>query len=213
MRLAPVNVGSAMAPSQETVALPPPRYDGDYALERALRERRSLRCFGKGALSLKQISQLLWAGQGVTSREGLRAAPSVGALYPLEVYLAVGQAQGLDKGVYRYLPDGHRLIRIAAADVRDELAAAAYGQRWVSHNALLLVFSAIERRTTSKYGGRGIRYIHIEVGHAVQNVLLQAVALGLGGVPVGAFDDERVQEIIGMAQGERALYLVAIGRR
>ncbi len=208
-----IGIAALATQAPRTTVLPEPRYDSDWSVERALRDRRSVREFSNAALSLDQVAQLLWAAQGMTSTEGFRTAPSAGALYPLEVYVVVGNVTGLSPGVYRYLASGHKLLPIAQTDKRDKLAAAALGQGWVKRNAVLLVFSAIEKRTTRKYGRRGIRYIYIEVGHAAQNVFLQAVALGLDAVVVGAFDDERVERIINMDTGERALYLMPVGRR
>ncbi|MFO1431612.1 MAG: SagB/ThcOx family dehydrogenase [Candidatus Competibacteraceae bacterium] len=165
-----------MTETAVTLALPPPRLDSAYSLERALKERRSIRTFSQQPLTLSKVSQLLWAAQGVTGAGGLRTAPSAGALYPLEVYLVVGQVQGLAAGVYHYRPDGHRLIPWLPEDKRAELAMAAFGQRWLQHSAVIIVFAAVDTRTTGKYGDRGIRYIALEVGHAGQNVLLQATA-------------------------------------
>jgi SagB-type dehydrogenase family enzyme len=192
--------------------LPPPREDGKTSVERALRQRRSMREFSEAPLSIQEVSQLLWAAQGVTDEQGLRTAPSAGALYPLEVYVVVGSVRDLPEGVYKYQPKTHRLKRISKGDKRPQLASAALGQSYVKNNAVLLVFSAVEKRTTGKYGRRGIRYIHMEAGHAAQNVYLQAGALGLGTVTVGAFEDDRVRRIMKMSEEERPLYLMPVGK-
>jgi SagB-type dehydrogenase family enzyme len=97
-------------------------------------------------------------------------------------------------------------------DRRQQMEGAALGQDWVSNNAVLFVFSSVDSRTTRKYGERGVRYVHIEVGHAAQNVMLQAQALGLGAVVVGAFDDNRAAEIMDLPKNERVLYLMPIGK-
>jgi SagB-type dehydrogenase family enzyme len=201
-----------MARLKNTMDLPAPRTDSAYSLERALSQRRSVRDFSRAALALTEVSQLLWAAQGVTGTGGLRTAPSAGALYPLEVYLVVGNVQHVAAGVYTYEPLKHRLAQIAAQDKRVDLAGAAYDQDWLAECAALLVFTGVERRTTGKYGERGVRYLHMEAGHAAQNVLLQAVALGLGGAVVGAFDDDRVRRILSLPSGEQPLYLVPLGR-
>lgn len=198
--------------SGDALSLPAPRQDSGFSLERALHERRSVREFGKTALTQDEVSQLLWAAQGITSRDGLRAAPSAGALYPLELYLVAGVVRDLDPGVYRYAPAGHKLVKIIAGDQRHKLAAAAHGQDSVADAAAMLVFTAVERRTTRKYGSRGVRYVHIETGHAAQNVFLQATALGLGAVVVGAFDDDAVGALLQLPQGETPLYLMPLGR-
>jgi len=210
--LRPTHTAVAMSQSNETISLPAPRVDGDFSVERALRERRSVREFSRAALTTAEVSQLLWAAQGVTRRDGLRTAPSAGALYPLELHLVVGAAQGLEPGIYKYVPDGHKLVRKVSGEQRRGLAAAALGQECVADAAVVLAFAAVERRTTRKYGSRGARYILIEVGHAAQNVLLQASALGLGAVAVGAFDDAKVAALLNLPPEEAPLYLIPLGR-
>lgn len=195
-----------------TVVLPAPRADGGDALGRAFGARRSAREFGPGALTLQEVSRLLWAGQGASGGDGLRTAPSAGALYPLELHLALGRVDGLEPGVYRYLPDRHRLAHTREGDVRRALAAAAWDQTWIADAAAVLVIAAVEQRTTRKYGGRGVRYVHFEAGHAAQNVALEAAALGLGTVTVGAFDDDRVGELLVLPEGEAPLYIMPLGR-
>jgi len=180
------------------------------ALERALHERRSVREFGAAPLSPAAVSQLLWSAQGV-SHDGHRTAPSAGALYPLALYLVAGHVRDLAAGVYRYEPAEHRLSQVAAGDRRNALAEAAQGQRWIADAAAILAIAAVERRTAVKYGNRGVRYIHMEAGHAGQNVLLQAAALGLGAAPVGAFEDDAVAAVLSLRASEEPLYLIAVG--
>jgi SagB-type dehydrogenase family enzyme len=199
--------------TEAAATLPPPRLDSTYSLERSLKERRSIRAFSPQPLTLPEVSQLLWAAQGITGAGGLRTAPSAGALYPLEVYLVVGQVQDLAAGVYHYRPDGHRLIPWLPEDKRAEVATAAFGQSWLRHSAVIIVFTAVDTRTTGKYGDRGIRYIALEAGHAGQNVLLQATALGLGAVVVGAFNDPRVDRLLNLPSQEHTLYLLPVGRQ
>jgi SagB-type dehydrogenase family enzyme len=197
--------------SGTTIALPPPRTAGTVSLEETLRQRHSVRDFLRTPMALADVSQLLWAAQGVTHDEG-RTAPSAGALYPLELYLVAGEVRDLPAGLYRYVPDRHRLEAIRLGDLRADLAAATRHQDWLKDSAAILVFAAVEERTTGKYGPRGIRYIHLEAGHAAQNALLQAVALGLGGTPVGAFDDERAAQVLGLPREEEVLYFVPVGK-
>lgn len=194
------------------VALPAPRLDGGTPIERALAERRSVREYARGALTLAQVAQLLWAAQGVSRRGGARTAPSAGALHPLELYLVAGEVRDLDPGIYRYVVAGHQLIQAAVGDVRSRLCAAALGQECVSAGAAVFVFTAIERRTTHKYGRRGARYVYIETGHAAQNLALQATALGLGCVTVGAFGDDEVTRLLDLPDGTAPVYLVPVGR-
>lgn len=182
------------------------------AVERALQLRRSLRNYSRAAVTLAETAQLLWAAQGITGRGGYRTAPSAGALYPLETFLCAGRVDSLAAGVYKYRPDRHDLIRLAEGDLRRELASAALGQAWIREAPLTIAFAAVFRRITGRYQQRGIRYAWMEAGHAAQNVLLEAVAMGLGGVPVGAFDDRAVQRILRMGSDEEPLYLIAAGR-
>lgn len=203
---------SMHALAADVVVLPPPRLEGGISLERALAERRSVREFMPGALTLPQVAQLLWAAQGTTAG-GRRTAPSAGALYPLEVYLVAGEVRDLAPGIYRFLPAKHTLQRFAAGDVRRQLCAAALAQECVAAGAAVVVFAAAERRTTSKYGSRGVRYVHIEVGHAAQNLALAATALGLGSVTVGAFDDAAVARLLNLPKDEVPLYLMPVGPR
>ncbi|MEX1206877.1 MAG: SagB/ThcOx family dehydrogenase [Dongiaceae bacterium] len=192
--------------------LPEAVEDGRLSVEGALSRRRSVRDFAGGAVTLGEVGQLLWAAQGVTDPAGLRAAPSAGALYPLELRLAAGEVTGLPSGIYRYDAGAHALRQAAVGDRRTELAAAALGQRWIAEAAAVLVIAAVHARTTGKYGERGRRYVQIEVGHAAQNVCLQAVALGLGATVVGAFDDAEVMRVVGLDGAEEPLALLPIGR-
>ncbi|MEM2933964.1 MAG: SagB/ThcOx family dehydrogenase [Methanocellales archaeon] len=193
------------------IKLPNPRYDGEISIEAGLLRRRSIRAYSGGDLKLEEISQLLWAAQGITSPLGFRTAPSAGALYPLELYLAAGDVEDIDKGVYKYISKEHALIKILDGDVREELASAAVNQRYVSEAAVDIVFSAVYERTMIKYGERGRRYVHMEAGHAAQNVYLQAISLNLGTVVIGGFLDEKVKMILNMQ--EEPLYIMPVGRK
>jgi len=203
-------------PSQEqaeVIKLPEPRYDSDVSLEQSLLERRSIRSYTGQPLTLQEISQLLWAAQGLTDPRGFRTAPSAGGLYPLELYIVAGDVEGLAAGVYRYQPDGHQLVKAGDGDKRAELAEAALGQEWVEEGAVSIVFTAVYERTTGKYGDRGIRYVHMEAGHAAQNLCLQATALGLGAVTVGAFHDGEVSQLLNLPAEEEPLYIIPVGIR
>jgi SagB-type dehydrogenase family enzyme len=193
--------------------LPEPRFESQVSLEETLLGRRSVREYLSLPLSLEDISQLLWAAQGITSDWGGRTAPSAGALYPLEVYLVVGDVDGLESGVYKYQPQEHALIRVGDSDVRSELASAALEQSFIAQGAVDIVIAAVYERTTRKYGDRGVRYVHMEAGHAAQNIYLEAVALDLGTVTVGAFSDEQVKDVLGMPESEVSLYIMPVGRK
>lgn len=199
--------------AQTTVELPAAWYKSDISLEESLKKRRSVREFSKDSLSLSQISQLLWATQGITEAWGGRTAPSAGALYPLEIYLVAGNVKNLPAGVYKYEPFKHRLIKVSDGDKRGKLSYAALGQPWVKEAAVNFVIAAVYERTTKKYGERGKKYVHIEVGHAAQNLLLQATALQLGAVPVGAFFDSEVKKLVGLKEDEQPLYIIPVGKK
>lgn len=199
--------------SETIIALPPPRLDSDFSIEEALLLRRSVREYTGEPLTLDEISQLLWAAQGITDPRGFRTAPSAGGLYPLEVYLVAGDVENLEAGVYRYRPQGHELVKIQSGDLREALCNAALGQTWVKEAAVDLVIVGVYERTTVKYGDRGIRYVHMEAGHAAQNVCLQATALGMGTVTVGAFYDDQVQKILMAPENEKPLYVMPVGRK
>ena len=195
-----------------TVKLPEPRLKSEVSLEETLLKRRSIREYANLSLTLEDVSQLLWAAQGITTEWGGRTAPSAGALYPLEVYLAVGNVENLASGVYKYKPEKHELVKVGDNDVRGELAKAALGQSWVREGAIDIVIAAVYERTTKKYGDRGVRYTHMEAGHAVQNIYLQAAALDLGMVTIGAFYDEQVKDILDMPKNEAPLYVIPVGK-
>ena len=210
----------ATAASAESVYfLPTPLTDGCMSVEEALAIRRSRRNFQDRAISKEQLSQILWAAYGITQpmpnraglRGGFRTTPSAGATYPLEIYVIVGNVEGLRAGVYRYVSEEHKLVMVIYGDIRDELARAALGQRMVREAPATVFYSAVFYRTTRRYGERGIRYVYIELGHSAQNVYLQAEALGLGTVAIGAFVDDMVREILNLPDDEEPLYLMPIG--
>lgn len=189
----------------EVVALPKPVLKNGMSVEEALGRRESVRSFSAKALTDKEISRLLWSGQGKTRRWGGRTAPSAGALYPLELYIV------LSDGVYRYDPDSHQLVLHLKENVSVSLTRAALGQGCVREAPAVIIITAVYERTTCKYGERGERYVAIEVGHAAENVLLRAVSLGLGAVPVGAFSDRQVQEVLHLPPDHEPLYLIPVG--
>ena len=195
------------------IKLPKPKYNSDVSLEESLVKRRSVRNYTGELLTLEEVSQLLWAAQGTTSDRGGRTAPSAGALYPLEVYVIVGDVQDLTIGIYLYKPKKHELVMISDKDVRQQLTGAALGQSSVKNGAIDLVFTAVYQRTTVKYGDRGIKYVHMEIGHAAQNVCLQAAAMDLGAVTIGAFNDHEVSKILNLPKDEEPLYIIPVGKR
>ncbi|MBU4377454.1 MAG: SagB/ThcOx family dehydrogenase [Candidatus Omnitrophica bacterium] len=197
----------SMAKAKE-IQLPQPITKGIISLEEAIAKRRSQRSFSKKELTLYQISQLLWAAQGITERRGghsLRNAPSAGALYPMEIYALTKD------GVYHYLPERHALEVLSEGDLRGDLCNASLGQSSVSDAPLDIVICAVYDKVTFKYGERGKRYADIETGHIAQNIHLQAVALGLVSVPIGAFSDEEVKSILNLPADHVPLYIIPVG--
>jgi len=210
---APTRKGEAVKPdldrgvSAERVTLPVAAHSGRMSLEETLVRRRSVREFAAKPLTDQQLAQLLWAIQGVTHPEGLRTAPSAGALYPLEVYVATAS------GFFRYDPRRHELQRRSDRDFRRDLYRASLEQESVRQAPAVFVLAAVYERTALKYGPvRSPRYVHLEAGHAAQNLLLQAVALGLGGVPIGAFYDAEVQRVCSLPAREQPIYLLPVGQ-
>jgi len=189
----------------ELITLPEPNKSGSMPLEQAIAVRRSRRYFLPKSLTLEQIGQLAWAAQGQDEGSKYRTTPSAGATYPLELFVVSEQ------GLSRYLPAKHSLEKLIDKDLRAVLASAAWGQEFVQAAPLTLVFAAEFSRTTGRYGKRGIRYVYMEAGHAAQNVHLQAKALGLGSVAVGAFDDAAVSKVLSLPRNIEPLYMVAVG--
>jgi len=196
--------------------LPPPRLKGEMTVEESIFKRRSRREYLNRPLTLEQLSQLLWAAQGVTEPAlwvGLRSAPSAGGLYPLEIYAVVreGGVEGLGAGVYHYLPKEHAARMVVKGDVSRELMAACVNQEWVGAAPVNFVFTAVFERTSVKYGDRAWQYVFQESGHAAQNIYLQATAMGLGGTVVGAFIESMIQELLALPDDEMPVYVMPVG--
>jgi SagB-type dehydrogenase family enzyme len=210
--------GFVQLDAQETdtpkrLKLPKPALDGNISLEAAINHRRSIRSYQTAPLTIPEVGQLLWSAQGITGSQGFRAAPSAGALYPIEMFVVVGDVIGLSPGVYRYIPEGHKLHKILLEDVRIKIWKSSLRQEPLKSAPITLVFTVVYQRTLQKYGDRGHRYAHIEVGHAAQNVYLQCESLGLGGVVIGAFQDQEIREILGLSRTRHPLLIMPVGRR
>lgn len=195
----------------QMIALPEISGKGNVSLEEALQLRRSVRRYSEQALSINHISQLLWSAQGITNERGFRTAPSAGATFPLEMFLVVNNVDGLKKGLYHYDPHQHSLRFMREEDLAEPLSKACLGQRMLREGAAVLIFAAEFERTTARYGERGIRYVHNEIGHASQNVHLQAAVLDLGTVVIGAYRDEEVEALLQLDENLRVLYLMPVG--
>jgi len=205
----------------DTITLPEPRHTSSTSVEEAMQRRRSIRSYGNQALTLAEVGQVLWAAYGVTQplagaslRGGLKTTPSAGATYPLEVYLAAWRVEGLQPGIYLYRPQGHCLQPIRMGDYHNELTSACYWQPYAGGAPAALIYSAVFSRTTDVYDERGReRYVPMDLGHSAQNVYLQAEALGLGTVAIGAFDDMRLKLFTHMTKEEEPLYVMPLGKK
>ena len=202
-----------MAEPNEPIKLPNPELTSEQSVEMLLQQRRSVRSYKKSSLNLTEVGQLLWSAQGVSDAQGLRTAPSAGALYPLKLFVVVGDVNELSPGIYQYNPEEHSLLKTANGDLRKLVQKAALNQSSIGDAAIIFVFTAIYQRTTWKYGDRGVRYVHMEVGHAGQNLFLQAEALDLGTVVVGAFDDDEVRKVLSLDSNIQPLSLMPVGRK
>ena len=205
--LASCTQGHADRGDKPRMKLPAAKRTGRVSLEEALARRRSIRDFAETTLSDAELSQLLWAAQGITQRSlGLRTAPSAGALYPLEVLLSTRA------GVFRYEPETHQLHQLTSTDLRNALFKAALRQESVRDAPAVIAIVGVYERTAKKYNPtRAKRYVHLEAGHAAQNLLLQAVAMDLAAVPIGAFEDGEVKRVLGLPRTHQPLYLVPVG--
>ncbi len=197
--------------NMEKIKLPAPNFKGEISVEEALKKRRSVRNYKQTPLTLKELSQILWATDGKTADWGGRTAPSAGATYPLEIYVVVGNVENLKPGLYHYDIDTHSIQLIKEGDLRAELSRSALNQTSVKSAPIVIVIAGIFQRTTGKYGKRGERYVFMEVGHCGQNIHLQAEALGLGTVMIGAFEDEKVKKVLGIK--EEIFYLCPVGKK
>ncbi|MFH1386222.1 MAG: SagB/ThcOx family dehydrogenase [bacterium] len=192
--------------AKPTINLPSPKTSGAISVEEAITKRRSERSFQPNNLTMAQISQLLWAAQGITEKTwGFRTVPSAGALYPLTLYLLKSD------GVFQYFPDGHKLGKISSEDRRPSLVRASLGQNYIGEAPLVIVIAGNFRITEAKYGQRAYRYINMEVGHVAENIHLQAVAMGMVSMPIGSFWDDVVAKILELPDTQDPYYIVPIG--
>jgi len=198
-----------------SIYLPPPSKEGGMSLAESIARRRSIRNFAPEIITQLELSQILWAAQGITDTlRKCRAVPSAGATYPLEISVVCGVncLEGVEDGIYHYEVDNHSLTLQHKGDVRFELAQAALGEECIYQAPLSAVICAEYERTTSVYEARGERYVHIEVGHLGQNIYLQATALGLATVAIGAFYDEQVRKVLRLDKRYKPLYIMPVGR-
>jgi SagB-type dehydrogenase family enzyme len=194
--------------------LPDPQVEGNISLEQTISARRTIRSFSNKSVSLSFLSQMLWAAHGITGPDNFkRSAPSAGALYPMDLYAAVGQnaVKELDAGVYHYHPKGHAISKITEGDQRLSLAEASLHQMWMAAAPINFIITAEYPRITGKYGRRGLRYAQIEAGHIGQNLFLQAVALGGAAGIVGAYHDHKVINVLRIPESHEPLLIMPVG--
>lgn len=202
-----------MANEPMKVQLPSPRTTGTVSLEETLQERRSIRNFAPYAITAKEIGQLLWSGQGITlPARGFRTAPSAGATFPLELYIAVFRSNEVAPGLYHYDIRDHALTLKDSDFTANSIVGVALRQMWINDASAAIIITAVAERTASRYGDRATRYIDMEVGHVGQNISLQAVALDLGTTMVGAFNDAALADVLGLPRGEMPLYVIPVGK-
>ena len=208
---------------QTIIKLPSPQLKGKVSLEETILRRRSVRRYRREPLDLPQLGQILWSAQGITGTRGFRAAPSAGATYPLEIFVVVGKQgviaseakqapEELQAGIYHYEAASHSLSLHKPTDLRPDLARATLDQEFIIDAPVDIVICALYHRTSYRYGRRGERYVHMEVGHVGENIHLQAVALGLATVEVGAFHDEEVRTVLGVDEQIKPLYILPVGK-
>lgn len=203
----------------QEIKLPAAKLKGDISLEEALNGRRSERNFIDKPISIDKLGQLLWSVYGVTKPMqqerfggGFKTAPSAGATYPLEIYAAVKNVEGLESGLYRYIPSNHSILKVSEGVDPSKLREVSYNQKMVGEAPVVICFAAVFSRTTNKYGDRGReRYVCMDLGHAAQNLYLQSYTLGLGTCAVGAFNDKELHSLLKLSDQEEILYMMPVG--
>jgi SagB-type dehydrogenase family enzyme len=198
--------------NSKRVFFPPPQLEGEISLEQAINGRRSVRNFASQPISHAQLGQILWAANGNNS-SGSRTIPNAGETHPLELFVVCGHnsVERTNEGVYRYDNNTHSMMLGQPGDLRSELSQSAAGQSFLEQAPAIIVICAVYERTAQKYGSRSERYVHMEVGHAGQNVYLQAAVVGLSTVAVAAFDDKDVQKVLRLDKQYHPLYIMPLG--
>lgn len=184
--------------------LPKPALEGNKSLEECIYKRESVRSYSNKKVMIELISQILWAAQGKKGQK--RTVPSAGATYPLEIYVTIK-----DKGYFHYNLKKHILELLTENNICEDLGKESWNQQFIEEAYLNIIICAVYSRTTQRYGERGVRYVHIEVGHCAQNIHLEAVALELASVPIGAFQDHRVKKVMNLPKNIEPLYIIPIG--
>lgn len=207
-------------PHRPRLALSVPEPAASPGAEEVMRSRRTLRQFTGEPLTLTEVERLLYFTNGITGAvplEGgtlpLRASPSAGALYPIEVYLAALSVDGLEQGIYHYEVEGNALEFVRPGSFGEEIFEITHRQEMVREASACLFMTAMFGRTKHKYGERGYRYVLLDAGHLAQNLYLESTALGLGCATIGGFLDDRANRLIGVdGLEESVLYMAVVGR-
>lgn len=206
-----INVTCSKNPEQSRITLPVPDFEGKI-LEKTILERRSIREYSEEELSLYELSMILWAGNGITDERGLRSAPSAGGLYPIDMYIVPNRVENASCGLYKYIPGSHEIVLVEEGEFAEQMYQLSYEQEHVRNAAVVVVLVAVPERTTVKYGEEGKGYVFMEAGHIAENMLLEAVSLGLGAVPVGGFEKENMDDLFGLEENEDSIYMVLVGK-
>jgi len=187
-----------------SIELTEPIFKGSKSLEECIFERESVRSFKDKEIEIEKISQILWAGQGKKGYK--KTVPSAGATYPLELYITIK-----GKGLFHYNSNKNLLELKSKGDFGKDLGQASLDQMFINEAPINIIICADFNRTCGHYGKRGVRYIYMEIGHCAQNIELEAVALGLASVPIGAFHDDEVKKVLDIPKNLEPLYIIPIG--
>lgn len=209
-----LTLAGSVARSQQpagTVRLPEPRRQGAMSLEAALAARHSTRALTRDSLDLADLSQLLWATQGINRPDGHRTAPAAGGIYALELYLVAARVRGLPSGVYHYRQAGHLLEAVSTGDRLQAITDSATHQAWQADAAFAVVFAADYQRLAGRFRDRAERYVPMEIGFAAQNLYLEVAALGLGTTFAGSYQDSTMARLVGLPENLRPLGIMPIG--
>jgi SagB-type dehydrogenase family enzyme len=191
-----------------TIKLPAPKYSSDTSVEKALLERRSVRSYKAEPLTIPEIAQILWAAQGITGpKTGMRTVPSARGMYLIEIYLIAGDVTNFPAGMYKYVPQGHELIKIAEGNIRDDLFKTA-GQAQIRNAPVILLIAG-----KSAEASGNSQFMYLEAGHVSQNVYLQAESLKLGTVTMAGFKADDVKKTLKLPTSEQPIYLMCIGKK
>lgn len=199
--------------SSKMIKLPEPRTDGGIPIEKALKDRRSIRSFGKSGITLDEVSQLLWAAQGITDDKGHRTAPSGMERYPLEVYLLADNVTGLPSGVYHYIPQNHSLTIIEQGKIDEYYNASAGGESWIKTAPAIVVITGVMSRMNIWPGQDLSRFVYVEAGTAAENMLLEVVSLNLASTYTAGFNASRTAELLQLSPSEVPIGVIPVGRK